>query len=116
MAEERTCKKCGETKPLTEFRLRQFDTGLYYEGACKKCRLKKDAGDKRNKRSILDGDDDAEKSRERKREETMGGLCEDVYSLCAFGEDDTVRSTDEETAYLRLMRSMNKGGVRLEEE
>lgn len=41
MCEMRTCKTCGETKPLEGFNIiRRKDMKIYYYGSCKTCRNK----------------------------------------------------------------------------
>lgn len=100
--ETRKCRMCHKQRSVSMFRQRVNTAGEpCYENTCTACR--------KLKASWID-------DREWERRETLNGACTSIYTMCAFGEDDDNHNEpDGTTAYLRLMRALNKGGVNLEE-
>lgn len=96
------CRRCKKTLPIGRFPRRKNDNGIEYrENYCNPCNVEKNKWAGR---------------REWLREETLNGACMSIYLLCAFGEDDeNTNDKDGTTAYLKLLREMNKGAVSLEE-
>jgi len=100
--ETKRCLGCRKVLPIGKFPRRHNRKGVEFrENYCNSCAIVRCEWYER---------------RDWQREETLNGKCMSIYSLCAFGEDDDNRNDDDgTTAYLRLMREINKGAPSLEE-